>query len=303
MTSGVAKVKGIKLMILVFIIGMVLPAVSSNCNYQTAIDSCCFYINSKEKVEINGCGFLNLKINNFSHQDARITLTTEGADIDTTFYFVPAKTVVDKKLFVRVTSNNAKILLNANLGLCGNQTKEIRILNLSQIRMEPRKEPTQAGLEPLKADFITMPVLPNLELYYKLGERNNQVYVDATLRNASGQNVIGTLFADVPEGYRSSTHHVELAPFEEKSFRIWINSDGKKEKYSFDIVFAIAEFSFREKVYVEPKKEGTFAKIIGLFSLKDISIFLLIAILVIILLLLISGRKIKPRHKKRFEWE
>lgn len=301
------KGRGFALVILVYIIASIQPVFSSNCccttTIEPALQSCYFYIETEESIQINGCGFLNLKIQNFSHEDARITLRAEGADIDTIFYFVPAQTAVDKKLFVRVTSNNAKIVLKADLGCCGSRTKEIKILGLPQANLPAQKDTPLVDSGPEKREPGPVLVLPNLELYYSIGKQNNTTYVDVSLRNASELNVVGTLFADVPAGYKSSTHSVELAPFEEKSFRVWIYSDSKDENFSFDLVFALAEFSFRERVYVEAKEKSPFAALIALFSYENLHLLLLVVILCIILLLVLAVLRKKPKHIKKFEWE
>ncbi|MEM4598373.1 MAG: hypothetical protein QW400_01640 [Candidatus Diapherotrites archaeon] len=302
-----SKAKGIALLIVFSITALVRPVFSSSCCCTTTIkpvvQSCNFYIETEESTEINGCGFLNLKIQNFSHEDARITIRAEGADIDTIFYFVPAQTAVDKKLFVRVTSNNAKIVLNADLGCCGSRTKEIKILGLPQANLTAQKDTPLVDSEPEKIEPGPALVLPNLELYYSIGKQKNTTYVDVSLRNASELNVVGTLFADVPDGYRSSTHSVELAPFEEKSFRVWIYSDSKDENFSFDLVFALAEFSFRERVYVEAKEKSPFAPLIALFSYENLHLLLTVGILFIILLLVLAVLRKKPKHRKKLEWE
>ncbi|MEM4662571.1 MAG: hypothetical protein QXM75_00950 [Candidatus Diapherotrites archaeon] len=212
---------------------------------------------------------MELTIQNFTPKDARINVISKDANVDTIFYFVPANTNVKKRLFLNTLKSEAEVIFYADLGKCGNQTKKLNVINTGYKNME--KLATKESLSEFRdsASIIETPIeLPKIQIYYSLGETNDKIYADVSLRNMSSYNIAGTLFADVPPGFKTTTSSVLLRPLEEKSYRIWIEPNSSASgNFEFEIVFALADLSFRERVNFELKDKPFFISFLRSFLL------------------------------------
>jgi|GEM_PF-3563251 len=238
-----------------------MASMRSNCEL--------FSITIPESITVENSGTLHFAINNYSDEDAKITVSAKDAVIDTGFYFAPAHTSVEKNLQISCNSAEAHINFLIDLGKCGNAEKQLHVLNSAY------KVPSQIPSMP-------EPSKPNVQLYYVVSKENDEFIVDVSLRNMTQQAIQGSLFAEVPEGWQGNAKLVALEPFEEKNFKLKIEpKSGAVGTFNFDIVFAPEDALVRERVFVEVESKPIYT---GFFAIATAGIAAAIILVIVVLI-------------------
>lgn len=253
---------------------------------QEQSDCTLFYLALPETITIENSGVLHFAIQNYTGEDAKITVNASDATIDTAFYFVPARTSVEKDLAISTASGEANLSFLIDLGNCGRFEKQLHIINAA------------------KQMPATLPAVPeqnmqNPQLYYTVTKEDGAFIVDVSLRNIANYALQGTLFIEAPDEWQSSTKAVTLMPFEEKTFRLRVEPKSSNSgTFSFDVVFAPADFSIRKRIFVEVEGKPFYS---GLFTVAVAGALAAIMVLIVVLIFaaIVSRR---PERLKKEPW-
>jgi hypothetical protein len=232
-----------------------------------------FELEIPESVAIENLGTVDFTVKNYTNQDVLISVYAEGATLETTSYFIPAKTIAEKKLVLASCEREALISFTIDMGACGTMQKYLHVVNLAS-----QEEPVSAE---------------DVEIDYTINEEDSTYVLDVTLRNKSNHPVEGILFADVPDDWNSDSYEVFLAPLSEEKLKLRIKPSAEaKGTASFDLVFAYDGVSKTKEVVLElGEKAQPFA---GLFTLALTSIFAGMVVLFIVLIIgTFASRKVR----------
>jgi len=236
-----------------------------------------FSIDLPKNVYMEGMGTIDFNVNNYTTQDAKITITGRGATVETSEYLIPAKTIAEKKLIVASSNKQAQISFFVDLGACGKIGKTVYITNTLQ-----RTIPSQAG----NASTV--------DLNYTKSFEDGAYVLEIVLQNKSSQPVDGILYADVPKDWNSDSYRVFLAPFGMEKIKMRIKPGaGASGAVHFNLVFEYNNNQIKRKdvVITIGEKSKQFA---GLFTLAITGILVgIIALLIIFGIGTVATRKAK----------
>ncbi|MCD6478373.1 MAG: hypothetical protein J7L44_00630 [Candidatus Diapherotrites archaeon] len=223
-----------------------------------------FELEMPESIAIENLGTVDFTVKNYTNQDVLISVSADGATLETTSYFIPAKTIAEKKLVFASCEREALISFTVDMGACGTMQKYLHVVNLAF-----QEEPVSAE---------------DVEISYTINEEDGTYVLEVTLRNKSNYPLQGILFADVPEDWNSESYEVFLAPFSEEKLKLRITpSEEAKGTASFYLVFEYDGVSKTEEVVLElSEKAQPFA---GLFTLALAGIFAGVVVLFIVLII------------------